>query len=239
MKQYNTIDNYIIIPASSGRSNSFLISSENRHILIDSGSRFDYNNVLNVLKKNIPKGDQLSYLILTHTHFDHVENAARLQKHFGMKIIVHRNETQYLIRGNTPVPAGTNRFFSSLVKAGKKLIPWYFNYTPVLPDIMVDDHLDLRELTDLDLQIIHTPGHSSGSLSIIINREYAVVGDALIGIFEKSVFPPFADKPDVMLKSWKKLLDTNCHTFLPGHGNEIERSFLESEYHRHRQRLGI
>ncbi len=60
-------------------------------------------------------------------------------------------------------------------------------------------------------------------------------GYAAFGIFRNTIFPPFADNTRRLIQSWKKLLDTPCHTFLPGHGGPITRKMLEKEY-RHRSK---
>jgi len=64
----------------------------------------------------------------------------------------------------------------------------------------------------------------------LVDDEIATVGDTMFGIYNNSVFPPFADKQAELIKSWHKLLRTDCHTFLPGHGKEIERKLLQKEY---------
>jgi hydroxyacylglutathione hydrolase len=84
--------------------------------------------------------------------------------------------------------------------------------------------------------LINTEGHSPGSISIIVDNEVAVAGDAMFGVFKNSIFPPYADNPAEMVKSWKKLLNTGCKIFLPGHGNEIKRERLKKEYEKYKSR---
>lgn len=88
-------------------------------------------------------------------------------------------------------------------------------------------------MNDYDLSILETPGHSQDSISIIVNKEIAIVGDVMFGIFRNSVFPPFADRIETMIGSWGKLLNTDCELFLPGHGREIRRSLLQIEFDKH------
>jgi glyoxylase-like metal-dependent hydrolase (beta-lactamase superfamily II) len=45
--------------------------------------------------------------------------------------------------------------------------------------------------------------------------------------------PPYADNTDKMIKNWKRLLNTDCKIFLPGHGNEIKRELLKKQYDRY------
>jgi glyoxylase-like metal-dependent hydrolase (beta-lactamase superfamily II) len=49
-------------------------------------------------------------------------------------------------------------------------------------------------------------------ISIIIDDEIAIVGDAMVGTIPDSIYPPFADDKKLLIKSWKKLLKTaeNC-----------------------------
>ena len=83
------------------------------------------------------------------------------------------------------------------------------------------------------IKMIKTEGHSSGSISVIVDNEIAIVGDAIFGVFKNSVFPPYADNPIEMIKSWRMLLDTDCDTFLPGHGKEVKRELIQKEYYKY------
>ena len=72
---------------------------------------------------------------------------------------------------------------------GKNLVSRY-NYRSVDPDVEVDKTFCLNEF-GIDAYIIHTPGHSPGSLSVVVDDEVALVGDTVFGVFRGSVFPPF------------------------------------------------
>jgi glyoxylase-like metal-dependent hydrolase (beta-lactamase superfamily II) len=72
--------------------------------------------------------------------------------------------------------------------------------------------------------------HSEDSISFLVDNEIAIVGDVMFGVIKNSIFPPFADKTDKMIKSWNRLLITDCIIFLPGHGNEIKRELLKKQY---------
>jgi hydroxyacylglutathione hydrolase len=105
-------------------------------------------------------------------------------------------------------------------------------YDPVSPDITISERFGLEEF-GIDGYILPSPGHTSGSISVIIHNRDAIVGDTLFNIFRKSVFPPFADDQEELLRSWGKLYDTGCQTFYPGHGNPFGidkfRQSLETE----------
>ena len=94
---------------------------------------------------------------------------------------------------------------------------------------MVDSSFDLKEL-GLNATIIPTPGHSIGSMSVIIADEIAIVGDSMFGVFRGSVFPPYAIDVKQMIDSWGVLLATDCSVFLPAHGSARNRSLLQKDY---------
>lgn len=91
------------------------------------------------------------------------------------------------------------------------------DFDPCKADIEIENKFDLTPF-GLDAYLLPTPGHSQGCISLVVNNEIAIVGDAMFGIFKGSIFPPFADDTELMVVSWGKLLDTGCDLFLPAHG---------------------
>jgi len=134
------------------------------------------------------------------------------------------------------LPEGTFPIARLIVNLGKKIGQRKFGYKPFIPDLLVTDKLDLKMF---NVSIISTGGHSAGSISIIVDNEIAIVGDAMLGVFKESVFPPFADDTKEMVKSWGRLLETKCHTFLPGHGHAIKRELLQREFDKYARKYNI
>jgi len=107
-------------------------------------------------------------------------------------------------------------------------------YKPCQYDVLVDDKFELDDF-GFNACIIHTPGHTIGSMSVVIDDEVAIVGDTMFGIFSGSAFPPYADDIKEMLTSWGKLLETNCSVFIPGHGSANSRSLVQKDYDKRRK----
>lgn len=224
--------NCTIYQILKGRSNSFLIKSENNYIFVDTGRKNSWKKLSSKIN-GLLDVNKLSCLILTHTHFDHVENAAKIKEKYKCPIIVHESEANYLKHGNTPLPQGTNFITRFLINSVSKRVNPRSKYETAIPDILVDVKYDLSPY-EFNAYIIHTPGHTIGSISIIIDDQVAIVGDTLFGMFKWSTYPPFADEPEIMIKSWGKLLETDCKLFLPGHGTKISRELLEKQYEKHK-----
>ena len=228
MKKWTTTSGCTVYQVTEGRSNSYLVLDDDISILIDTGLG---NSKTGLIKKldHILGERNLSYLILTHTHFDHVGNAALLKKAYKARILVQESETNNLKRGKTLIPQGTNPLTRLLVKIGRK-IKQFNEYPPVEPDYLVGE----KHYLTPKCYLIHTPGHSKGSVSLIVDDEVALVGDAMVGIFWWSIFPAFADDVPSMITSWNKLLETGCDIFLPGHGTPNSKKLLEKQYQKHR-----
>lgn len=196
------------------------------NILVDTSVRQLWN-FLEMRLKNLGI-HQVDYLILTHTHFDHASNASRIKEMYGARIIVHQEEAGYLATGKNILINGTNRFTRQLISLMKGMNP-HITYMPCPYDILVDSGMDLKE-DGLHLFLLHTPGHSPGSVSVIVDDEIALVGDAMFGVFKESIFPPFALDVRQMIQSWGKLLETKCNWFMPSHGSANTRELVQNEY---------
>lgn len=237
MKYWITKGGQKIIRVLGGRCNSFLISYRNRHLLVDSGRENNLKKLNNCLVDSGVTIASLAGLVLTHSHFDHAENAANIKVRFNAPIIVHSNEAEFLKRGDNPVIHGTTlltRLMTDLLN--RKLGILTLRYKPVAGDILLDDSFDLKDW-GFNGTIIHTPGHSPGSISVIVEDEIAIVGDAMFGVIQGSVLPPFADNLQQLVESWKALLDTGCSTFLPAHGRERSRAVLQNQYNKFKKKL--
>lgn len=235
MKSWTTKSGQKIYRVLDGRFNSYLIKEGNNYILIDPGMTYN----LRKLKKNLlhlgVNSSSLSALILTHSHFDHSQNAADIKKEYGTKIIIHKSEVDFLKNGINPVLRGTVFFTKLIHKAvfNETTLQKYFYCNPVEPDILVDDNYDLNSL-GLDAQIVHTPGHTPGSVCVIIGNEIAITGDTMFGLIPRSAYPLYGENAGLILRNWQKLLNTGCSRFLPAHGSERSRKLVQSQYEKYK-----
>lgn len=236
MKQWKTKSGYEIIQVLSGRSNVFLLWNGEINILIDTS----VSRAWPKLQKKLDKLaiHKIDYLILTHAHYDHAANAGRIKETFNSKVVIQRKEERYLSNGDNILPQGTTLFTRPLVHLlGRRLLPG-LKYPPCKPDLLIDTHYDLRAL-GFTASLIHTPGHTAGSMSLIVDDEIAIVGDTMFGVFKWSVFPPYAEDIALMIHSWGKLLETKCSVFLPSHGTGKSRSLLQKDYHNRIKKLQL
>lgn len=230
MKRWKTTNGVEIVQVLGGRSNSYLVSSDNGNVLVDTGVESAFIQ----LQKNMDQlrltNKNIDVLVLTHTHFDHCQNACAIREQEKCILVMGEKEACYSLSGYTPLPNGTFPITRIISKLGNRIGQSRFGYKPFVADKLINSTLNLD---DYNLTLIPTSGHSQGSISVIIDNEIAIVGDTLFGVFRNWVFPPFADDIDGMLKSWEILLNTTCNTFLPGHGKVIKRELLQREFDKH------
>jgi glyoxylase-like metal-dependent hydrolase (beta-lactamase superfamily II) len=222
---------YTIVSIPLGFSRGYLITWETRAILVDTGQKKQTKSLTAVLKqKNLSYRD-LTHIVLTHSHYDHVGGLAELRQKSDAKVVVHKEEAGYLRNGYTPFPKGTS-FFSKLISnLGSSLSRKTTHYEPVEPDVIVKDRYEIAK-DDPHVYVMHTPGHTDGSVSVIVDDTHAFVGDTMFNIFPHTVFPPFANDVPTLLTSWRNLIETGCTQFYPGHGRPFPVEKLVKNYDR-------
>ena len=214
-----------IMRLTPARCNIWVVTRNDRTIIVDTGISFDRSRIEHALER---KGLIPEAVILTHTHFDHAGNAAWLQAEYGAEVVVQEAESAMLATGDMPIPNGTYTFTRGLVGIGRKMQP-VFRYDPCVAEHVFTDQFDLNRF-GINGFIIHTPGHSPGGATVVIDDEIAIAGDSVIGTMPGSPFPPFVDDVPLLLTSWKKIIGTGCRSFLPGHGKQVSREEMINEY---------
>jgi glyoxylase-like metal-dependent hydrolase (beta-lactamase superfamily II) len=239
MKCWITKSGITIHKAVWGRCNCYLVSNEDRFLLVDAGRGKSWKSLNRGIQGLGVTRDSAISLVLTHCHFDHAENAAIFKKTYKASIIVHTSEGDCLKKGDNSPISGTIFLTKVLVgMAARTKLLARLRYEPADYDLLVDEKLALEPFGFPGF-ILHTPGHSPGSISVVIDNEVAIVGDAIFGVLRGSVFPPFAEDTVSMVESWKKLLDTGCGIYLPAHGWERSRHVVERQYEKYRKVYGV
>ena len=204
---------------------SFIISTPVSLILIDAGVTGSEELIFSHLQRSGRRPEEISSLILTHSHPDHIGAARAIREATGCTIAAHGAARAWIEdtdRQNRerPVPG-----FSRLV-AG-----------PVAVDRILEDG-DILELGDgLTLEVIHTPGHSPGSLSLLLRPGMALFsGDAIPVPGDLPIY----DDPRASLNSIERLMAIDGITSLysswdePKEGEEVSRA-MDDGYARIRQ----
>ncbi len=188
------------IPAGIYAVNCYVLGDKatNKAAVIDPGG--DVDRIMKMLEDN---NLELEYIMLTHAHVDHIGGVQELISKTGVSVYMHNDDLYMLVNGvaNQSVALGG----------------------PVV-EAKIDEHVefvedgDILELGELELSIIHTPGHTEGGISIQTGN-FIFTGDTL---FASSI-----GRSDLEGGNETKLLDSIKNklfvldedlTVLPGHG---------------------
>jgi len=191
--------NVLNLPPLSGFGvNSYLIWDDKMNgALIDAPYGGEY-----ILKQINEKGVHLKKILLTHGHCDHIASAAYLAYKTGAKTVIHSADKLKL-------------------SDNKANLTEYFNLPPTDPvqadEIIADG--DIVTVGELEFEVLHTPGHTSGSVCYILD-DNMYCGDTL---FKNSMGrTDMADGSEkAMYETLAMLYDFDTKTdykLFPGHG---------------------
>ena len=208
---------------------AYLIHRPGEAILVDSGNKGSEEKILRILLGLGLKPEMLKLLVLTHVHFDHAGSAQKLKELTACRIMVHQSEAARLKEGFTPIPAGTRWKAKFLVGIGR-LFARRIGYFPAAePDLLLDDSIDLEEF-GFPGKVIHTPGHTHGSMVVLMQGGELIGGDTIFGLDGKLHFPPFAEDLGALLRSWELIRSLQPALLYPAHGRSFTYDSFMAEY---------
>jgi glyoxylase-like metal-dependent hydrolase (beta-lactamase superfamily II) len=224
-----------------GVVNAYLLPGDRGDVLVDTGLPGLATRLLWVLRQRGSAPDRLRLIILTHVHLDHVGNLQALRRLTRAPVLVHRLEAPLLESGRVTLPAGQTAIARALMGMGG-LLAQSVRVAPTTPDVVVDDDVGLREF-GVAGRILHTPGHTRGSISVLLDSGDAVVGDLCqngwgFGMGLGRIHLPLADLPHLVGDSWDRLLASGVRRLYPGHGAPFDTETLRAARSRLTTRAG-
>ncbi len=216
-----------IFPLRMGHCHVALIGTAKGFILVDAGFPGTLRTLTGELKRQGIGPREVLLVVLTHAHYDHAGCLAAIRRLTGADVLVHASEKTFLETGTSAPVRGTRLLSKAVFRAvGALLSKKLYEATP--PTILVGDAFDLAGY-GVAGRVLHTPGHTAGSVSVVLDSGEAFVGDACFNlpiVGARSVFPPFAVDVPALLRSWERLVGTGAQTFYPAHGRPFARERL-------------
>ena len=219
-----------------GMLNAFIVTGPGGTILVDTGLPDSVGRIGRALQGEGIGWSDIKLVVVTHGHIDHAGSAAKIRKLSGAPVLYHTAETPYCT-GTKPTLRPTRLFGRLFRLTGVIERP----FPPVEADIVMQgETFDLATL-GLSGMVLHTPGHTSGSVSLLLPAGDALVGDLAasgillggIALRDRPERPPFEEDPHSAAGSLEKLLSMGAKRFYLGHGGPLEASAIG----RHAKRL--
>lgn len=202
--------------------NSYLVKTETGYYLIDTGISKKRDLLEKELLESGCQPGDLKLIIITHGHLDHVGNAAYLRDKYGAKIAMHRDDLGMVESGDMFVDM-RGGILIGLVGILMKILG-LSDYEKFTPDIHLDDNQDLS-MYGLDATVIHTPGHSEGSISVLTAEGDLFCGD-LLNNNKKPEKNTLVQDSDLLDASVEKLSTLEISIVYPGHGKPFRMDQL-------------
>ena len=166
-----------IVPIPLRYGAAFLIKGRGV-VLVACGNPGEAGLILHSLARHGVKPEEISLLLVTHGHLDHYGSARELKERIGVKIAVHRLDADAVRHGaNAPLCAKgiAGRLAGIVVDIAGGVPEIGFE-----PDILLGGETSLVPY-GVSGRVIETPGHTAGSVSVLLPGGEAIVGDLLVG----------------------------------------------------------
>ncbi|MEN6616050.1 MAG: MBL fold metallo-hydrolase, partial [Syntrophorhabdus sp.] len=177
----------------------YLIDLGREQIIIDTGAGLSATTLIGNIR-TVCRQPTVSTIILTHCHIDHVGGASALRDHYGANLVMHEQDAAPVERGDRVMTAAQ----------------WYgINFQPLAIDQKVSGPENVLSFGDHQLYLLHTPGHTPGSISVYLD----IAGKRVL--FGQDIHGPFLKDFGANMSDWtnsmQKLIALNADILCEGH----------------------
>jgi glyoxylase-like metal-dependent hydrolase (beta-lactamase superfamily II) len=178
----------------------FVIDFSGELIMIDTGAGRSARTLVRNIEGAGLDPKKISTVILTHCHIDHIGSAPYFRENFGCKLAAHDKDADAIEEGD-PIMTAAN---------------WYETDFPPTPvDIRFKADHETLQFGAEELHLLHTPGHTPGSMSLYLDRggKRVLFGQDIHGPF----LPSFKSDVGRWRKSMEQLLALEADILCEGH----------------------
>ena len=220
-----------VYPIRLGLTVCYLIKDKGA-VLFDAGMPRKINRFKRSLSGMPVDPSEISLIILSHAHFDHAGTAKDIREFTGARILIHREDETFLEQSRMVWPKGVTRWGKISAFIFKIILKRVMRYPHAKPDMVMDtEEFSLREY-GIDGRILHTPGHTRGSVSVLLES-----GELFAGCMAHNRFPfrltpglpIYADDIEELKQSWKKILPLGVKIVYPAHGRPFHPDKMKKE----------
>jgi len=185
---------------TDGRDGCIYLINLGEMILVDTGAGWSVDKIFKNIKRLGLDCKNLTKILLTHCHIDHVGGAPVIKRRFGSKIYIHKLDAPPLENGD-PILTAAN---------------WYQTSFPPTPvDVKFNLPEEILTIGEQKIICLHTPGHTPGSICIYLDKNGKRI------LFAQDLHGPILPEFGSNLGDWdhstQKLLDLDADILCEGH----------------------
>lgn len=215
--------------------NCWAYQVDNGYVIIDTGYEHNYKTFKKKLKANKIAIDQINYCFLTHAHDDHAGFINQLlSDNQSMKVIMSGKGIDALRKGQNSFVGGCT---SKIALAFCNMMKLIGKGQHKFPSIKAENESRLIFITDdnracfekeLNGKIVETVGHTSDSISLLLNNGYLFCGDAAMNGFpSKHNITIWVEDSAAFLQSWQTIISLQPAKIFSGHGKPFDVQCLK------------
>ncbi|MGW4890836.1 MBL fold metallo-hydrolase [Kitasatospora sp. NPDC004240] len=200
-----------------------------RHpVIVDAGTPGSGARIVERVAAHGVDPQDVRLVVVTHGHIDHYGSAAELRRLTGARIAGHVADLAPYRSGRARLPYLPTGPMGRLMARSPKL---YESAEPFEPDLLVDGRTSLADF-GVEGNIVPTPGHTAGSVSVLTDDGDLVAGDLVANSFMglitgRPANPPFHDDPLANLASLRSMLALGPTRLHVGHGTPLDPARVE------------
>ena len=208
-----------IYPIHMGLNTVYAVKGEGV-ILIDGGFPHRLAHFKDGLAKALIQPEEIKLIILTHGHWDHIGSTRDIKQLTGAKVLMHEKDMHFLAEVKQTSRTGFT-LWGKIMSTLETLTSHLIHIPTFEVDIVAgNEELSLSEY-GIPGRLICTPGHTWGSVSVLLDTGEAFVGCLAMNLFPLRLnpgLPIWGDDIQLVKNSWKKLLEMGAETVYPAHG---------------------
>ncbi len=216
-----------VILLNLGFTKIYLLRTDSGYIQFDAGYKHNLKKYLKLLKKNNIRPEEIKLIIVNHAHFDHTGALKSIKDLTNAQVLVHENEKEHVAKG-TSAEVKPHTLFTKLIVP---TMPKSWAVTdPVEPDIVVQDEYSLIDF-GIKAKVIHTPGHTPGTIAVITEEGDAIIGCSVHGppLRLRRGIPAIAMDLDSIWKSWERIIEEGAKNIYISHGKPFKVDLMKKK----------
>jgi hydroxyacylglutathione hydrolase len=210
-----------------GICNCYLIQEESI-LLVDAGPPRKEKIFLRKLKELSINPKDISLIFITHGHWDHIGSVSAIKRLTESRIAINSRERNCVESSYNPPVHGVS-LLGKVSAALISILEPFMKLSSTSVSLVLEDEYSL-EAEGISGSLLYTPGHTAGSMSLLLQSGDAFVGDLLMNGFPLRIGPGLpiyaVDLQDVKT-SLRLLLDRGAKKIYPSHGDAFEAKILE------------
>lgn len=209
-----------IITIRLGFVNAYLLQQDSSAVLIDTGYRGSAGIIRRKAARHGVSREMIRLIILTHGHLDHAGSAAALREWCGAPVAVHTHDVEMVLHGINGELCPTGWQGRVIEKSGRLFSSGSRGFTP---DIILTGEERLQPF-GIEADVLHTPGHTAGSLCVLTNDNRLIIGDLLLKRARRVSQPFFLQNQNAWLESLRRVSQLSVGQFYAAHFGAFDRA---------------